>query len=151
MKFIAENESQSAYNVLKSYTRYKVLANGVDKNRFITGLVDRIRNFGLNWKNWVDEIHNSVGSVSKVRQIYMTYSLPANTTDPLIQDYLFSYFETLYGKLPNVPAKTNYGDLNREYLQAGTKNGQSYEIKDNKYVQRIRFDAIGYLDITGIS
>ena len=112
-------------------------------------MVNICKNFGLNWKNWVDEIHKSVGSVSKVRQIYMTYSLPANTTDPLIQDYLFSYFETLYGKLPNVPAKTNYGDLNREYLQAGTKNGQSYEIRDNKYVQRIRFDALGYLDIAG--
>ena len=112
-------------------------------------MVNICKNFGLNWKNWVDEIHNSVGSVSKVRQIYMTYSLPANTTDPLIQDYLFSYFETLYGKLPNVPAKTNYGDLNSEYIQAGAKNGQSYEIKDNKYVQRIRFDAIGYLDIAG--
>ena len=112
-------------------------------------MVNICKNFGLNWKNWVDEIHNSVGSVSKVRQIYMTYSLPANTTDPLIQDYLFSYFETLYGKLPNVSAETNYGDLNREYLQAGTKNGQSYEIRDNKYVQRIRFDALGYLDIAG--
>ena len=112
-------------------------------------MVNICKNFGLNWSNWVDEIHKAVGSVSKVRQIYMTYSLPANTTDPLIQDYLFSYFETLYGKLPNVAAKTNYGDLEREYIQAGAKNGQSYEIKDNKYVQRIRFDAIGYLDIAG--
>ena len=62
MKFIAENESQSAYNVLKSYTRYKMLANGVDKNRFITGLVDRIRNFGYDsvpyWDFWsyLDEL-----------------------------------------------------------------------------------------------
>ena len=112
-------------------------------------MVGICRQQGMNWVNWVDEVHNSVGSLDKVMQIYMTYSLPANTTDPLIQDYLFSYFETIYGKLPNSAAKTNYGDLNREYLAGGSKNGQAYEVRDKHYRQRIRFDAIAYEDVQG--
>lgn len=112
-------------------------------------MVGICRQMGMNWKNWVDEVHKSVGSLDSVTQIYMTYSLPANTEDPLVQDYLFNYFETIYGKLPNVKATTNYGDLNRDYLAGGSKQGQSYEIKDNGYTQRVRFDSIAYQDIAG--
>lgn len=112
-------------------------------------MVGICRQMGMNWVNWVDEVHKSVGSLDSVTQIYMTYSLPANTTDPLIQDYLFSYFETIYGKLPNTSPTTNFGDLNRAFLAGGSKQGQSYEIKDKGYTQRVGFDALAYVDISG--
>ena len=112
-------------------------------------MVGICRHMGMNWVNWVDEVHKSVGSLDSVTQIYMTYSLPANTEDPLIQDYLFSYFETIYGKLPSVAPKTNFGDLNRTFLAGGSKQGQSYEIKDIGYTQRVGFDALAYIDVAG--
>lgn len=107
------------------------------------------RQIGMNWSNWVDEVHKSVGSVDKVSQIYMTYSLPANTTDQLTLRYLFQYFSDMYGKLPNVKPESSFGDLNRTYLAIGSKQGQTFEIKDKYYTQRMSFDSIGYVDVSG--
>ncbi len=112
-------------------------------------MVGICRQMGMNWENWVDEVHKSVGSLDNVTQIYMTYSLPANTTDPLIQSYLFSYFESIYGKLPDVTPDTNFGDLKREFIAGGSKQGQAYEISDKGYTQRVNFDAISYVDVSG--
>lgn len=107
------------------------------------------RTQGMNWTNWVDEVHKSVGSLEHVTQIYMTYSAPANTQDQTILGYLFRYFESMYGQLPDKRPTTNFGDLNREFLKGGTKLGQTYEIKDNYYTQRMNLDALGYEDIVG--
>jgi len=112
-------------------------------------MVGICRHMGMNWKNWVDEVHKSVGSLDSVTQIYMTYSLPANTQDKLIQDYLFSYFETIYGKLPHTTASSNFGDLKADYIASGSRQGQSYEISDKGYTQRVSFDALAYNDVRG--
>ena len=107
------------------------------------------RQLGMNWTSWVDEVHKSVGSVGDVTQIFMTYSLPANTTDPLIREYMFEYFLGLYGRIPDTFANSDFKDLNDAMINYGSKQGQSIEIKDNAYSQQLNFSSIGYIDIRG--
>ena len=119
---------------------------GTDKYKSMVGIC---RQLGMNWSEWVDEIHKSVGSVGDVTQIFMTYSLPANTKDPLIQEYMFEYFMGLYGRIPNKFATSDFKDLNSNMVAYGSKQGQSISIKDNEYTQQISFSSIGYMDIAG--
>lgn len=104
---------------------------------------------GLNWVNWVDEVHNSVGSVGDVSQIYMTYSLPANTEDKLIQEYMYEYFMELYGRIPKTYATSEFSNLRANIVNSGSKQGQSIEIKDKAYSQQLSFSSIGYIDVSG--
>lgn len=112
-------------------------------------MVGLCKQLGMNWSDWVDEIHKSVGSLDNVTQIFMTYSLPANTTDPLIQEYMFEYFLGLYGRIPNRFATSEFSDLRADMLAYGSKQGQSIQIKDNAYTQQVSFKSIGYIDIAG--
>lgn len=117
-----------------------------DKYKSMVGLC---RQLGMNWSEWVNEIHKSVGSVGDVTQILMTYSLPANTTDPLIQEYMFEYFMGMYGRIPNKFATSAFKDLKADMVSYGSKQGQSIHIYDKEYAQQISFSSIGYLDIKG--
>lgn len=46
----SDSNSLSAYNTLLSYSRFKIIENWIDRNRFIVSLVDRMRKF------WYDDI-----------------------------------------------------------------------------------------------
>lgn len=112
-------------------------------------MVGICRQLGMNWSEWVNEIHKSVGSLDSVTQIFMTYSLPANTTDPLIQEYLFEYFMGLYGRIPKSFATTQFASQRTDILSYGSKQGQSIQVSDKAYKQQVTFTSIGYLDIAG--
>lgn len=107
------------------------------------------RNMGMNWKNWVEEVHKSVGSVGDVTQIFMTYAIPANSKDQLELKYLYEYFMALYGQLPDKFADTSYRDLQKRYVQYGCKEGQTVVIADKGYTQELSFSALGYADLEG--
>ena len=112
-------------------------------------MVGLARQLGFNWSNWVDEIHKSVGSVGDVVQIFMTYSLPANTKDKLIQEYMYEYFFGLYGRIPDKFATSSFKNLKDEMISYGSKQGQSIEIKDKAYTSQLSFSSIGYMDKAG--
>lgn len=107
------------------------------------------RRTGLNWSNWVDEIHDSVGSLQDVTQIFMTYSLPVNTKDDLIREYMYEYFYDMYKRIPNKYANTIFKDLKNDFLNYGSKEGQAIVISDKEYRQSISFSALGYMDVKG--
>lgn len=104
---------------------------------------------GLNWSNWVDEIHDSVGSLQDVTQIFMTYSLPVNTKDRLTREYMYEYFYDMYKRIPNKYANTMFKELKNEFLKSGSKQGQAIVISDKEYRQSISFSALGYVDVKG--
>lgn len=119
---------------------------GTDKYKAMVGLG---RRQGMQWSSWVDEIHKSVGSVGQVTQIFMTHALPANTTDPLIQRYLYEYWLDLYGRIPDKFATSEFRDLKVDMLAYGSKEGQSIVIADDVYSQSVNFSSIGFIDRTG--
>lgn len=107
------------------------------------------KQFGINWSGWVDEIHNSVGSLKDVTQIFMTYSLPVNSEDPLIHRYMYEYFMRLYTEIPNKYVTSNFKELSKDMLSTGAKQGQTIVIKDKNYEQKVSFNSIGYIDVRG--
>lgn len=112
-------------------------------------MVGICRQLGMNWSEWVNEIHKSVGALEDVMQIFMTYSLPANTTDPLIQEYLFEYFMGMYGRIPNKFATSSFVNLRSDMVAYGSKQGQTIVVQDKAYTQQISFSSIGYIDVVG--
>lgn len=107
------------------------------------------RKFGLTWTSWVDEVHEAVGSVGSVNQIFMTFAVPANTKDPIVQEYLYEYFASLYSKSPPAINTGNYKNLNTQYIDYGVRAGQTLVIADKGYTQQLSFQGIGYKDILG--
>lgn len=107
------------------------------------------RMLGFNWSEWVDEIHKSVGSLDNVTQIYMKYALPANTTDPLIQEYMYEYFLGLYDRIPKERAISTFNDLHKDMISWGAKRGQNVTIHDNTHHTTVNFSSIGYMDVRG--
>ena len=112
-------------------------------------MVGMCRQLGMNWSEWVNEIHKSVGALEDVTQIFMTYSLPANTEDSLIQEYLFEYFMGIYGRIPDKFATTIFYNIKRDMISYGAKQGQTIVVSDKAYAQQISFSSIGYLDVLG--
>lgn len=113
-------------------------------------MVGLCRQLGMNWSEWVNEIHKSVGALEDVTQIFMTYSLPANTNDPLIQEYMFEYFMGMYGRIPKKFATSLFSNLSSDMLSFGSKQGQTIIISDKAYTQKISFSSIGYIDRIGV-
>ena len=107
------------------------------------------RKLGINWVSWVDELHKATGSVSEISQMFMTYALPANTTDPIIIKYLYEYFAALYHKTPSRIENSKFPDLQNHYTDYAVRQGQTLFIADNGYTQQLRFSGIGYKDIVG--
>lgn len=107
------------------------------------------RQYGINWSGWVDEIHDSVGSLKDVTQIFMTYSLPVNTEDPLIQRYMYEYFHRIYTSIPRKYETSAFKELSKDMISTGAKQGQTIVIKDKEYVQQVSFNSIGYIDVRG--
>lgn len=148
------------FNVADTYGTYipriyarmygrKCNANGLKDTPNYKSMVGLCKQLGMQWSNWVNELHNSIGSLEYVTQIFMTYSLPANTSDPLIREYMFEYFMGLYGRIPNRFATSAFNNLGKEVLSYGSKAGQSIRIRDRAYSQVLSFSSIGYMDIAG--
>ena len=104
---------------------------------------------GFNWSEWVNEIHKSVGSLDSVTQIYMKFALPANTQDPLIQEYMYEYFLGLYDRIPKERALSSFSDLHKDMISWGAKRGQNVTISDNTHHTTLNFSSIGYMDVRG--
>lgn len=111
--------------------------------------VSLARMLGFNWSEWVDEIHKSVGSLEDVKQIYMKYALPANTTDPLIIEYMYEYFFNLYERIPAERSLSYFDNLHKNMLAWGSKRGQNVTISDNAHYSTLNFKSIGYMDVNG--
>lgn len=79
----------------------RIDGNRLDEPRYVDTLPYNTsrklsKRLGIDWLTMVDTLHESIGSLDKVRDIMMIQCVPANTTDPLEQEYLFKYFKTFY-------------------------------------------------------
>ena len=53
------------------------------------------KKLGLNWLEVGEQIYESLSSLSKIRDVMLIMEVPANTENPIEQEYLFNYFYTL--------------------------------------------------------
>ena len=104
---------------------------------------------GLKYQSISDEIHKAVGSLKDVTQIFISTQLQANSSDPLIQEYMFEYFYALYSRLPKSIAGTEYTSLNKNYINGYSKPGMTISISDRVYSSQVSFKSIGYVDVKG--
>lgn len=59
------------------------------------------KKLGFDWNEWVDNLHANMDNLGDVREIYMTYSLAVNDTDPAVMQYMYHYFLGIYKSAPN--------------------------------------------------
>lgn len=108
------------------------------------------RRMSLNYKNWVEELHEQIGSLEYVRQVLMTTAIKVNDdNDALTREYLYEYFMEMYNKMPDKFAESDYSTLRKDYVAGGAKVGQTILVKDNVYQQALSFNSIGYEDKFG--
>lgn len=116
---------------------------------------------GIKWENWVEEVHKNMSGLQYVREIFLTFGVEANSTNKLIHQYLYHYFDTAYRGLPNKFISTYAGDTTtlggpigpywgvpssavrkQLALPTGAKQGTTIHLKDLLHTSGIAFDAI---------
>lgn len=96
------------------------------------------KKIGMDYAKLIEDIHESVGSLDKVKEIFMMWGVsPNNTTDPLIMKYLYLYFKKLY---------TNANLVN------GKATPKTYTIADEVMTQAYGYNSIEKIEtvVTGV-
>lgn len=100
---------------------------------------------GIDWAEWSASLHSSIAEstpIGDVRQIFLTLAAPMNTTDPVIIEYQYRYWQKMYDELTtNVTTGALAG--------TGARIGKVLEIKDTKYTNYIGFNAVNVTTFTG--
>jgi len=97
---------------------------------------------GIDWVEWSASLHSSIEDIGDVRQIFLTLAAPMNTTDPVIIEYQYRYWQKMYDELTtNVTTGALAG--------TGARIGKVLEIKDTKYTNYIGFNAVNVTTVTG--
>ena len=100
---------------------------------------------GIDWAEWSASLHSSIAEstpIGDVRQIFLTIAAPMNTTDPVIIEYQYRYWQKMYDELTtNVTTGALAG--------TGARIGKVLEIKDTKYTNYIGFNAVNVTTVTG--
>lgn len=97
---------------------------------------------GIDWVEWSASLHSSIEDIDDVRQIFLTLAAPMNTTDPVIIEYQYRYWQKMYDELTTT---VTTGAL----AGTGARIGKVLEIKDTKYSNYIGFDAVNVTTTTG--
>ena len=100
---------------------------------------------GIDWAEWSATLHSSVAEstpIGDVRQIFLTIAAPMNTTDPVIIEYQYRYWQKMYDELTTT---VTTGAL----AGTGARVGKVLEIKDTKYSNYIGFKAVNVTTVTG--
>lgn len=97
---------------------------------------------GIDWVEWSASLHSSIEDIDDVRQIFLTLAAPMNTTDPVIIEYQYRYWQKMYDELTTT---VTTGAL----AGTGARIGKVLEIKDTKYSNYIGFNAVNVTTVTG--
>lgn len=66
---------------------------------------------GLNYQQLIDMVHENP-DIADVEQGFMTFAIPANTTDPMEQRYLFEFFHDMHAAVGDMPPSASpYGSF----------------------------------------
>lgn len=101
----------------------------------------------LPWLEILDQIYQSLSSLSKIRDVLMIQCVPANTSDPLEREYLLRYFQTLHGMRNPYPTDPNQPE--DEFTTWNAHQGCTIKSSDNATSVYNSMDAIGYRKIDG--
>lgn len=101
----------------------------------------------LPWLEILDQIYQSLSSLSKIRDVYMLQCVPANTTNTLEQEYLYNYFRILYN-IRN-PIVFDADQPTDEFTTWAAHLGCTMSSQDNTATVGNSCDAVGYRQITG--
>jgi hypothetical protein len=97
---------------------------------------------GIDWVEWSASLHSSIADIADVRQIFLMIAAPMNTSDPVIIEYQYRYWQKMYDELTTT---VTTGAL----AGTGARIGKVLEIKDTKYSNYIGFNAVNVTTVTG--
>lgn len=123
------------------------LVNVVDKTTPEYKTSKQIANkIGMNWATTSKILQDGVESASDdfslgdVTDMFITLAAPMNTSDPVINEYLYQYWLKAY---------TNVGSIITTGDYAGAKSGTMLHVKDNVYTHYVSYDAISAHVLSG--
>ena len=100
------------------------------------------RMLGLNWKDWSKTLHDSIGDINDVQQLFLTMAVPMNTSDAAIREYLYRYWLKTYNELTVDITTGALASING-------KEGITLEVKDTAYAHYVSFSAITKHTVSG--
>ncbi len=103
------------------------------------------KRLGIEWKGWVEQLHEAIQDVGDVKQLFMTLAAPVNTSDAVTCEYLYRYFSKLYDEQPTAPV----GYVPPLGTAFNQKKGLSLRIADEAYAHHVEFNSIGFDTVTG--
>ena len=125
------------------------LVNVVDKTTPEYKTSKQIANkIGMNWattsKMLQDGVENASGdfNLGDVSDMFITLAAPMNTSDPVINEYLYQYWLKAY---------TNVGSIITTGDYAGAKSGTMLRVKDNVYTHYVSYEAVSTHVLSGTS
>ena len=123
------------------------LVNVVDKTTPEYKTSKQIANkIGMNWATTSKILQDGVESASDdfslgdVTDMFITLAAPMNTSDPVINEYLYQYWLKAY---------TNVGSVITTGDYAGAKSGTMLRVKDNVYTHYVSYDAVSTHVLSG--
>jgi hypothetical protein len=133
------------------YFRYAKTSMGADKQSegYLSskGLVDTLN---MNYDQLIDAIHDNP-DIAEVEQAMMVMAVPANTTNPIEQRYLFDFFSGLYENVKNEPnSGTNTNDHTIRGLLDNALNLSSIVMQDKRFKMSLRWRNIVKRKVAGV-
>lgn len=120
------------------YFRYNKAAVSTDVNNMEFKTSKKtLKYLGINYVDMIDAINSNPG-IADVQQAMLLMAVPAVTSIPIEQRYLFDYFNSIYKNTAKQYAFTD--SYNRLFIRNIPKNG--FIIQDTKFKMSIRYDAI---------
>lgn len=109
---------------------------------------------GMDWKEVSDNVATGIvdagQDLAEVKQVFMTLAVSVNTSDIVLQEYLYRYWEGVYNNL-TVPVATipESSFASRQVVVSNGKQGITFQVADNVYNHIISFVGMTRNVITG--
>ncbi len=104
-----------------------------------------LKYLGIDYDDMIDGI-NQNQDIGDVQQAMLLMAVPAVTTEPIEQRYLFDYFDNIYeANQKQFPVQDKINAFNRNL----NRNANAYVIQDNKFKMSLSFSAIYKTRIAG--
>jgi hypothetical protein len=97
-----------------------------------------LKYLGIDYDDMIEGI-NANADIDDVQQAMLLMAVPAVTTEPIEQRYLFDYFDSIYEANPK---QFKFLDVQKKLLSKTNPDVNGFVIQDNKFKMSLRYSAV---------